>query len=133
MLTQSDYDELMDMRGIFAFDTPVETGRVSADGEREIMSLGYYGKPITAEAVKALNEGKDWSEPEFGLQIDACDGSSIKEFDSIEDLTKEAHGWRGSIWTGKNTATCEGTRIRLIGATWKDVGMKMSDCYLGMA
>lgn len=133
MLSQADYDALMGMRDILAFDTPVETEQVSEAGAYEIMNLGYYGKPITEATIKALHEGKHWDPPEFGLQVDACDGSSLKEFDSLEALRAEAHGWRGSIYTGPRTAQDEGTRLELIGATWEDLGMCKSDCYLAVA
>lgn len=127
MISDNDRERLESLIDLETFDTVYECGWVSAECCDLITSLGYYGKPISQKAIDDLDKGTRWGDPKFGLAINACDGASIDEFDTLEDLAKAAKGWVGSVPTSKNSAVCEGTHISLIGATWADVGLKTND------
>lgn len=117
-------------RYIPSFDYLVECEYVNKETAERIVSLGYYGVPMSDEAFDAFNRGEKYQPPEFALYYFGIDGTEQIDFKSKAELLvgirKRAEG---EYWVSPTEFKGDYCSCVVKGATLAEAGVVFSDGF----
>ncbi len=127
------WDELVECGMIF-FDNDANQmieETLSTDEESQVMLLGFYGKPVKKKHARMLANLSKWESICYSIVTTGPEGTSEKEFQTIEHVRTHLKNWIGSwegVWTSSDTTYhndycnfhCHGFKLSDLDYKWQE-------------